>query len=364
MTKSIWLAAVVVAALAVGEQAHAQTVGETVARRAAVGAEVTPVGMDSFANVRVPMAGGVVGLPDVTYSALTGYRPLKLDLFLPPPKFNAAGPRPLVVYIHGGGWVMGGPRRSAAYLDWPAVLGSLAEQGYVVAAVSYRFAAEARFPAQIQDVKSAIRWLRVNAERYHIDRNSAVVWGQSAGGHLAGLAATSCNVAALAPAPRKSAPERPVAETQASAPERFDEASDCVQGAVVWFGVFDVTPAPGRPTTGPLNLLLGCDNGPCPAQKLRAASPISYVGRNTPPILVMHGANDATVPIAQSQMFYRALQANGVPSSFVVEPAVGHSWLGSPAATRAASYDALKRSVDFIEATIGDRRSRGGAPRP
>src|SRR5581483_2319006 len=137
------LLALAAAALAVaGGTAQAQTRGDRIAARAAVGAGVTPVGHDSFAHVSVAMTGGVTGLPDVAYSAITGYRPMKLDLFLPPARYKAAGPRPLVIYIHGGGFVTGGPRRSAAFLDWPAVLGSLAEQGYVVASVSYRFAGE------------------------------------------------------------------------------------------------------------------------------------------------------------------------------------------------------------------------------
>lgn len=350
----MWAAAAAVVAAA-APAADAKTLGETIAAQAAVGQGVTPVGSDSFAHVTVPMAGGVTGLPDVTYSSLNGYRPLKLDLFLPPARFKKAGPRPMVIYIHGGGFVTGGPRRSAAFLDWPAVLGSLAEQGYVVASVSYRFAGEAKYPAQIQDVKSAIRWLRVNAAEYNIDKTRAVVWGQSAGGHLAGLAATTCNVAALAPASRKPAPEHPQAESQASAPEGFDEASDCVQGAVVWFGVFDLT---ALASSNMNSNLLGCGAGPCSEDKLRSASAVTYIDKSDPPVLIMHGAEDTTVPIAQSKIFYEALKAQGVPAEFVIEPGVGHSWLGkTPAATKAASYDAMKRTVDFIEATIGDHRA-------
>ena len=351
------LATAAIAASLLSTGAQAASLGDKIATQAAVGQGVTPVGMDSFAHVSRPMAGGVTGFPDVPYSTLNGYRPLKLDLFLPPPKFKSAGPRPLVIYIHGGGFVTGGPRRSAAFLDWPAVLGSLAEQGYVVASVSYRFAGEAKYPAQIQDVKAAIRWLRVNAGAYNIDKSRAVVWGQSAGGHLAGLAATTCGVAALAPAPRKPAPERPQAETQASAPEGFDEASDCVQAAVVWFGVFDLVALPAG--NGMNSNLLGCGTGPCSEEKLRSASAVAYVDGKGPPVLIMHGAEDTTVPIAQSRIFYEALKAKGVPAEFVVEPGVGHSWLGkTPAATKAASYDAMKRTVDFIEATIGDHRKR------
>lgn len=352
-----WIGALAIAAAvsltAGGSQA--KTLGEEIAALSKVGTGVTPVGRDSFAHVTVAMHGGVTGLPDVTYSRLNGYRPLKLDLFLPPSRYKSAGPRPLVIYIHGGGFFTGGPRRSAAYLDWPADLALLAEHGYVVASLRYRFDSEAKYPAQIQDVKSAIRWLRVNAREYNIDKNRAVVWGQSAGGQLAGLAAVTCGVTALAPAPRKAAPEHPVAETQESAPEGFDEASDCVQGAVVWFGVFDLSKLNSGGGGRMTSTLLGCE-GPCSEDKLRSASAVTYVDAKDPPVLIMHGGADTTVPIQQSEEFYQALKAKGVPVQFVVEPGVGHSWLGKPAATKAASYDAMKRTIDFIQATIGDRR--------
>ena len=156
------------APLAVCAQSAPST-GKDVAARAEVGAAVTAVGADSFAGISVPFAGGVRGYPDVVYETLLGYRPMKLDLFLPPPSFAAKGPRPVIVYIHGGGWVGGGPRRSSAYSDWPKVLASMAEHGYVVASVSYRFAGEAPFPAAIQDVKAAIRFLRANSAKYGID---------------------------------------------------------------------------------------------------------------------------------------------------------------------------------------------------
>jgi acetyl esterase/lipase len=179
-----------------------QSMGAKIADATVIGAGVQAVGADSFAGVKVDFPDGVTGFPDIPYQTLPGYRPLKLDLFLPPKSFAAAGPRPLIVYVHGGGWMAGGPRRSAAYTDWPKVLASLAARGYVVASVSYRFSREAPFPAAIQDVKAGIRWLRARAATYNIDPKRAAIWGQSAGGHLAALAGVSCNVAALEPGAR------------------------------------------------------------------------------------------------------------------------------------------------------------------
>src|SRR6185312_15847831 len=92
--------------------------------------------------------------------------------------------------------------------DWPGVLASVAGRGYVVASVEYRLSGEARFPAAIQDVKAAIRWLRTHASQYGIEPRRAVIWGGSAGGQLAALAGTTCGIAALEP-PGTAATQRP-----------------------------------------------------------------------------------------------------------------------------------------------------------
>jgi acetyl esterase/lipase len=342
-------------ALVTAMPVEAQDIGRKLADRALIGEGVTAVGADSFAVTRVDFPDGVIGMPDVTYATLPGYRPMKLDLFLPPDSFSSKGPRPVVVYIHGGGWVAGGPRRSAAYKDWPRVLASLAGQGYVVASVAYRFAKEAPFPAAIQDVKTAIRWLRANAEDYDIDKNRFVTWGQSAGGQLASLAAVSCGVAALAPEARV-VPNNRTVEIAPSTAEGADQESDCVQGAVSWFGIYDFAT---MPPLGPAATYLGCGEVACTRAKQDAASPLFYVDRSDPPTLLMHGTEDKTVPVAQSRQFQSALAAAGVKSELIVIPGAEHSWLGAtPEATRDVSRMALARSIDFIEAVIGDGRVR------
>src|SRR5256885_1317013 len=143
--------------------------------------------------------------PGVVYWEPAGYRPLTLDLYLPgetvePPPDGF----PLVVFVHGGGWMGGDARRSGAFADFPGVLASLAARGYVVASVEYRLSGEATFPAAIQDVKAAIRRLRSDAAKYGIDPALAMTWGVSAGGPLPALPAGSCNGARLgaAAAPR------------------------------------------------------------------------------------------------------------------------------------------------------------------
>ena len=336
----------------------APSLGQVLADRAAVGPAVAEVGSDTLSQHSVAFPGGVTGLPDLTYATLNGYRPLKMDLFLPPASFAQKGPRPFVVFVHGGGWSGGGPRRSSAYSDWPVVLASLAERGYVVATVSYRFSGEAPFPAAIKDVKASIRYLRANAALYHIDVKRGAIWGASAGGHLAGLAAVSCGAAGLSPDPRV-VPKVAGVELAASQAEGADAQSDCVQAAVTWFGIFDFSTMPSRandPARSAEAVFLGCATNVCTPAQMGPASPVTYVSAKAPPMLVMHGAEDKLVPHAQSEQFVKALTAAGAKAELVILPGVGHSWLGAtPEATIHASKEALQRSIDFIDAQIGDR---------
>jgi len=161
-------------------------------------------------------AGGVTSLADVTYSTIPGYRPMMVDIYMPPKR---GGPKPLILYIHGGGWVGGTPRNSGAHGNFPAALAKLASEGFVVASLEYRLADEARFPAQVQDARAALRFLKGNAAQYGIDSSRSGIWGGSAGGHLSALTALSCGDASL-----------DVAGTSAPA------GSECVQAAVIWYG--------------------------------------------------------------------------------------------------------------------------------
>jgi acetyl esterase/lipase len=291
----------------------------------------------AYPRIEVAFPGGVTGLPDVVYSSPDGYRPLKLDLYLPPMAFKDRGPRPVVVYIHGGGWLAGSGRLNGAFVDWPRVLASLATKGYVVAAISFRQSSEAPFPAAVQDVKTAIQWLRGSAELYNIDKRRFMTWGVSSGGQLAALAGVSCGAANL---------------NSLWGPAE----SDCVQGAVGWYGVFDFPALYAAfpmesPTTNPY---FGCPQT-CTAQHLRAPSPTAYVDRYDPPILLVHGDRDPVVPISQARMFDAALTAAGAKSRLIEVPGAAHAWLSaSPEATRDNSLKALRLTFDFFDEIIGD----------
>lgn len=283
----------------------------------------TPVEDDSYPTPPVSFPGGVRGRPGLAYSEPAGYRPLRLDLYLPPEtaKRPPSG-YPLVVYIHGGGWTGGDRRRSGAFVDFPGVLAQLAARGYVVASIDHRLSAEAAFPAQAQDVKAAIRWLRERGAVYGIDPARAMTWGVSSGGHLAALAALSCDAAA---------------------------ASECVQGAVAWSGTYDLGAAAAQ-----ARALLGCAGASCKKGAIAAASPVSFIDAKDPPLLLIAGDADSTVPAQQATDFAARLKAAGVAGEVIVLPGVDHELLGrGESETRAAHLRALDETFKFFDKTLG-----------
>jgi acetyl esterase/lipase len=314
--------------------------------------------MDRAPARTVTFANGVRSVLDVQYWAPVGYRPLTLDVYLPPASVRR--PRtgfPFVVQIHGGGWMIGDKRISGPFVDWPSVLASLSAKGYVVAAVDYRLSSEALFPMQAEDVKASIRWLRLNASKYGIDRRRALAWGESAGAHLAALAAVSCGADALEPKESTN----PFGLTSEVTSKR---ESDCVQAGITWFGVFNMASIQEQAREvhalsrderdAPEWRLLGCFATQCRPQQLAAASPVTYVDRKDPPMLLIVGSDDTTVPTSQTLEMADKLASAGVKHEVIVLPGVNHSFLGkTPDATREANLKALAATFQFIDETIG-----------
>lgn len=306
---------------------------------------------DVFPTVAVPFPRGIVARPHVEFANYVGYRPLQLDLYLHADR--RSGPaRPLILWVHGGGWNRGDARGSGAFADWPAVLAGLAARGYVVASVDYRLSGEARFPAQVQDVKAAIRFLRDKAGAYGIDPKRVYLWGGSAGGHLAALAATSCGVTAFDP---------PASTGRLSHAQAVHAAplvqSDCVQGAAIWYGAFDLAANGTEAGTAlaPANMagLLGCSVDACEAAE-RAASPITYVKPDTPPMLLIHGTADEEVSVEQTRQMAARLQAAKVPVEVTYLDGAHHGWIGkTPTDTRRYSLEALDRTLAFFDRLRG-----------
>ena len=255
---------------------------------------------------------------DVVYGK-GGDKELKLDILRP--KQPPAEPMPVVVYIHGGAW------RGGSKAGMPPLCNRLAQQGYFCASVEYRFSQEAVFPAQIEDCKCAIRFLRAHAKEYKINPDRIGVWGHSAGGHLVALLCTAGDAKDL------------------EGMGGWQDQSSRVQCVIDCFGPTDFTVIPKglegvkEQMSSPVTQLVG---GPIPEnlEKAAKASPITYVSKDDPPILIMHGDADPIVPLDQSQRFYDALKKAGVDATLHVVKGAGHGFGGPEIeAVTAAFFD-------------------------
>jgi acetyl esterase/lipase len=218
----------------------------------------------------------------------------KLDLYVPE---SCEEPLPLIVWIHGGGW-KAGSKDYCPPLMW-------SRKGYAVASVNYRLSQVAKFPAQIEDCKAAVRWLRAHAEKYGIHPDHVAVWGGSAGGHLASLVGTAGDVAAWE--------------------EGHPSNSSRVEAVIDWYGRADLTPVSKDPAyANSLSASLLGGSGSRMAELAREASPIMHVSEDDPPFLIMHGDGDKVVPVQQSRAFAEALRKVGVKVNLVVLKGAGH----------------------------------------
>lgn len=261
---------------------------------------------------------------------------LLLDLLLPT---GAAFPPPLVIWIHGGGW------RTGSRAPMPTRVTDLCARGYAVASVDYRFSNVALWPAQIQDVKGAVRWLRAHASTYDFDPDRFGAWGDSAGGHLAAILGTSGGVPSITVG---NATVDLEGTTGGNA-----GVSSRVQAVVDWYGATDFLQMHFYPTTvnhdsstSDEGRLIG---GPVQdnPERTATANAITYVTPDDPPFLVMHGTVDKTNPFNQSELLVDALAASEVPVDFVPVQNAGHG--GS--AFNAGSL--LQTVYAFFDATIG-----------
>src|SRR3989442_7306640 len=189
--------------------------------------------------------------------------------------------------------------------------------GYAVASISYRLSQEAKFPAQIYDCKAAVRWLRANARQYSLDPERIAAWGGSAGGHLVALLGTAGGVKEL--------------EGNLGDPGY----SSRVMAVVAFFGPTDFFHLSATSTNKKGNApgaVEGLIGGPLEAnrERVRQANPITFVSKDDPPFLILHGDQDDLVPPAQSVMLYEALKGAGVDAAYHVIKGRGHGFRVGP----------------------------------
>lgn len=233
--------------------------------------------------------------------ARVGDHTLKLDLHLPRGKAKS----PLIVWVHGGAW------RSGSKSSMP--LGKLVEEGYAIASVDYRLSTEAKFPAQIHDIKAAIRFLRARGADWKVPAKKIVIAGDSAGAHLAALVGVSNDHD----------------ELEGTLGSNRTQSSD-VQGTISFYGAANLTTILGQSTphglkvrVPALELLLG--DLPTNALALaRLASSVFHVDSDDPPLLLFHGDQDPQMPINQSHELHAAYQKAKAPVQFEVVHGAAH----------------------------------------
>jgi acetyl esterase/lipase len=269
---------------------------------------VLPVAAQEAGTFAVDVGNEYWIRPDVVYGVENGH-PNKLDVIYP---HRATAPVPAVIYIHGGGWIFGD--KAGAVLQ---VLPYL-QRGWAAVNVEYRMAGTSKAPGAVEDCRCALLWVVRNAKEYHIDPARLVVTGHSAGGHLSlmtGMLRVSDGL-------------------DNNCPLNDGESEPRIAAVVNWFGITDVADlldGPNRKNYAVAWL------GSLPDKKAIAArvSPLSYVRKDNPPILTIHGDSDTVVPYHHATQLHQALDKAGAPNQLYTVKGGGHGQF-SPDDTRQA----------------------------
>jgi acetyl esterase/lipase len=291
------------------------------------------------ALITVILIGGVARAVDVTVEENITYgrggdTELKLDIARP----DGDGPFPAIVFIHGGGWYQGSRQ------GYQGQIMKAAKRGYVAATISYRLmkfdeakrettTATPSFPAQIHDAKAAIRWVRANAAKYHVDPNRIGVTGRSAGGHLSLLVGLTDAKSDL--------------EGDGGNPDQ----SSRVQAVVNVFGPTDMAACHKTSSVAWIFRLFMGGTPDETAETYKAASPITYATKDDPPVLTLHGDRDALVPIAQATMLNEKMKAAGTSHRLMIFEGQGHGFGGEH------GERAMTATWDFFDQHLNPKKS-------
>ena len=247
---------------------------------------------------------------DLAYATVSPAQ--KLDLYIPT---MGNGPFPVVLMVHGGGFMMGDKADGTGL----AGVDQLLAAGYAVASINYRLSGEAKYPAQINDAKAAVRFLRANAAKYNLNPDKFGTWGASAGGNLVSLLGTTCGVTELEGADLGNA-----------------DQSSCVQAVVDWFGPIDFLamdeqftdtscPQNHNDASSPESQLVGAAIQTVP-DLVWTTNPMNYITSDDAPFLIQHGTADCNIPPIQGQNLADALSAviGGEKVTYTLIDGAGH----------------------------------------
>ena len=247
--------------------------------------------------------------PNIVYRVANNYE-AKLDVYTPARSAQATPPTPVVIVIHGGGWIAG--TKEERVLEIMPYL----QMGFAAVNVEYRLAQVSLAPAAVEDCRCALHWVFANAKKYNFDPNRVVLQGGSAGGHLVLMTGM------LTPAAGFDH-ECPSGAENVWSGNATTDNDPKVAAIVNWFGIADVPDElHGANAKGYAVIWVG--NQPNGEEIAKRVSPINYVNKNNPPIITIHGDKDALVPYQQSVRLHKALDAAGVINQLVTMPGAGH----------------------------------------
>ncbi len=243
-----------------------------------------------------------------------GGTPLKLDIYRP--EVSTMQPRPAVIYIHGGGWRGGDKRKGAMAVE-------LVRRGMILVSINYRLSGKAKYPAAIEDCRTALKWVRENGLKNQIDVKRIGVLGPSAGGHLALLLCLSL------------------------------EAEERVQAVCSWFGPTDFTNGYEKKSNSAAWVFLGGAPSELP-EVYKEASPATYVSKDDPPVLLIHGDNDTTVDVEQSEILHGKLKEAGVKVEFIRVKNAGHGFRPTGGRPVPSKPEIQEKTFAFFERVLGE----------